>query len=564
MQSLTVSMATSMEDPIEKREKEESGAPHFSSKLGLICSCLGCVVGTGNIWRFPRIVANNSENEGGLVFLIVWMIFLFLWSSPMLIIEYGTGRYTKKAIIGSFRELLGDKAAWCGAWISMVTFLISCYYSVVLGWCFYYVFYCIANELPDDDVVSTEIFNDFAKESYWPILTHALALLTAGFAVIKGVKTFEKVNMVLVPVLLLIIMFTFVWSLTREYADYGIKFLFTPDWESLGKPRLWVDAISQNAFDTGAGMGLMIPYSSFMTRDHAIVKYATLIPATNNVVSLVCGMLIFSTVFSTLITSRPSIGRNDIVTILKTSGPASTGLTFIWIPVLFSTLGTFGRVLAILFFFCLSCAGVTSLISNMELVCHTLEDFGLPRKFGMPGTVLLLFGVGVMSAVDINILTNQDFVWAFALLINGLMLQFLVVKYGLNKFRLDMFNNYGTDDWKLPSFWKWIVLIIAPIEAFVILVWWVVDLIQDEDDADDKWYEFGTETFMVTIVQWISLALFVILINMMWLYCKRLYGKSDETIRLLGHNRKSSAGELDFHRSVGVPAQEITVKDVKL
>lgn len=558
-------MATSLDDPIEQRERNNQATPRFNTKLGLICSCLGCVVGTGNIWRFPRIVANNSENEGGLVFLLVWMVFLFLWSSPMLLIEYGTGRYTKKAIIESFRKILGDKAAWCGAWISMVTFLISCYYSVVLGWCFYYVYYCIAHELPEGEDVSLNIFKDFAEESYWPILTHALALLTAGSAVIKGVKTFEKVNMILVPVLLVIILFTFVWSLTREYADYGIKFLFTPDWESFGKPRLWVDAISQNAFDTGAGMGLMIPYSAFMTRDHAIVKYATLIPATNNVVSLVCGIMIFSTVFSTLITNRPFLQRSDIVTILKTSGPASTGLTFIWIPVLFSSLGTFGRVLSILFFLCLSCAGVTSLISNMELVCHTLEDFGLPRKFGMPGTVLLTFGVGVMSATNIDILTNQDFVWAFALLINGLMLQYLVIKYGLEKFRQHMFNDHGIDDWKLPAFWKWIVLVIAPIEALVILVWWAVDLIQNEADLDEKWYEFGTETFMVTIVQWISLALFVITINIVWLFCKRFFGKSDETIHLLGHRNISET--MDVYQGVEVTndgKESSMVKDIKL
>jgi hypothetical protein len=38
--------------------------PMFKSKLGLVLSCLGCVVGTGNIWRYPRIVANNSGDQG--------------------------------------------------------------------------------------------------------------------------------------------------------------------------------------------------------------------------------------------------------------------------------------------------------------------------------------------------------------------------------------------------------------------------------------------------------------------------------------------------------------------
>ena len=64
----------------------------------------------------------------------------------------------------------------------------------------------------------------------WPLLTHFIAVLIAGVSVTKGVKTIEKVSMVLVPLLLLIILFTFVWSLTREYADYGIKFLFSPKW----------------------------------------------------------------------------------------------------------------------------------------------------------------------------------------------------------------------------------------------------------------------------------------------------------------------------------------------
>ena len=45
-------------------------------------------------------------------------------------------------------------------------------------------------------------------------------------------------------------------------------------------------------------------------------------------------------------------------------------------PVLFSTVGTFGRVLAVLFFLCLSFAGITSLMSNFELMTHTFQDFG--------------------------------------------------------------------------------------------------------------------------------------------------------------------------------------------
>ncbi len=36
----------------------------FSSSLGVMLSMMGSVVGTGNIWRFPRIVANHAEHGG--------------------------------------------------------------------------------------------------------------------------------------------------------------------------------------------------------------------------------------------------------------------------------------------------------------------------------------------------------------------------------------------------------------------------------------------------------------------------------------------------------------------
>ena len=44
-------------------------------------------------------------------------------------------------------------------------------------------------------------------------------------------------------------------------------------------------------------------------------------------------------------------------------------------PLLYGSLSG-GRVLAVLFFFCITLAGLSSLISILELCVHVLEDFG--------------------------------------------------------------------------------------------------------------------------------------------------------------------------------------------
>ena len=75
-------------------------AKTFSSEFSTIMTGLGAAVGTGNIWRFPRILAKNVRPGGGLGFLISWFLSLFFWSIPMVILEYGLGR-TKFRIISS-------------------------------------------------------------------------------------------------------------------------------------------------------------------------------------------------------------------------------------------------------------------------------------------------------------------------------------------------------------------------------------------------------------------------------------------------------------------------------
>lgn len=65
-----------------------------------------------------------------------------------------------------------------------------------------------------------------------------------------------------------------------------------------------------------------------MTRKNGVVRIGTLTPLCNNFVSLLCGILVFSCVFSVLIQEGYSDDR--ILEIIQENGPANTGLTFIW------------------------------------------------------------------------------------------------------------------------------------------------------------------------------------------------------------------------------------------
>ena len=91
------------------------GQEQFGSRWGLVLATLGMAVGTGNIWRFPRIVASN----GGGSFLVAWAVFLLLWSVPLMIVEFSFGKRARLGPVGAFRRLAGEGSGWMGGWVAL-------------------------------------------------------------------------------------------------------------------------------------------------------------------------------------------------------------------------------------------------------------------------------------------------------------------------------------------------------------------------------------------------------------------------------------------------------------
>ncbi len=486
----------------------------FSSRLGLLLSVLGIAVGTGNIWRFPRIVAQNGGDEGAAAFLVAWLIFLVVWSVPLIIAEYALGRKGRMGVVGTFARVAGKRFAWMGAFVGFVATAIMFYYSVVAGWCVFYFQEMLLNPLPLTKEAAEGVWNGFQGGGF-PIAFHAFAMGFGALAVWKGVSSIERVNKVLIPILLLIVIISLVRAVTLSGAGAGLTFLFTPQWELLTRPKVWLEALTQNAWDTGAGWGLILTYGAYMQHKHGVVKNAFITGVGNNAVSLMAAIIIFGTVFATL---GAEMSQAEVLQVMKDSGPASTGLTFIWMPQLFAKMPA-GSVFAVLFFLGLSFAAFSSLISMIELTTRVFVDGGLPRRKAIAAVCGVGFLLGIPSAVNLNVLGNQDFVWGVALMISGAFVAFATVRYGVRRFRLDCVDG-SPGDWSAGRVWDLLIGYVVPVLAVVLLVWWLYQA--TTSSFTEAWYDpFEPYSAMTCLVQWGAALLILIALNR-WMAARTL------------------------------------------
>ena len=338
-----------------------SVSERFTSRWGMILSVIGIAVGTGNIWRFPRIAATN----GGGTFLIPWVAFLFLWGIPLIMAEFAIGKKSRRGAVGSFARMMGNRFAWMGGYVGVVAVGIMFYYSVVAGWCIRYFLLAASGQLlalPDH----SSAWESFIGSQWQPVIFHFAAISICALVVSRGVVSgIERVNRVLVPCLLLMIVVSALRAVTLPGSFRGLVFLFTPDFSELTNAAVWLQALTQNAWDTGAGWGLILTYAIYMRRQEDVPLNAVLIGFGNNSVSLLAGTTVFCTVFA--------LAPGNAQELIRTPGPANTGLTFIWIPQLFAQMPG-GSLFAVIFFLALSFAAISSLISMVELATRILID----------------------------------------------------------------------------------------------------------------------------------------------------------------------------------------------
>jgi len=470
----------------------------FVSRWGLILAALGMAIGTGNIWRFPRVMAAN----GGGSFLIPWLIFLFTWSIPLLVVESAMGKKSRRGTVGAFTALLGEKSAWKGAFIGFCSMAIGFYYCVIAGWCVFYMASSFAGRLQGQD---TQVYWDkFSGSGILQMLFLFIALGTCALIVRRGISGgIEKVNRILIPSLFVILAIAAVRAVTLPGAEAGMNFLFTFRLEALTDYRIWLEALTQSAWSTGAGYGLLLTYAAYMPKNQNIVFSAVTTGLGNNSASLLAAIALIPAVFAVL----PYQQALDTVT---ASGPASTGITFIFFPRLLEQIGGGATIIMPLFFLGLTFAAISSMISMFELGVRNFCDFGMARPKAIRLLFVISLALGAPSALSLAFLSNQDWVWGLGLMVSGFFFALAARQVGSRKFREEWVNT--TPGWKIGRKFTWVVFWLIPIQFVVMIGWWFYQAVV-VIDPEAWWNPMRVFSLGTVLAQWLVVIVLLKILN---------------------------------------------------
>ncbi|BAE81287.1 sodium-dependent transporter [Chlamydia felis Fe/C-56] len=475
----------------------------FSSRLGFIFSMMGIAVGAGNIWRFPRIAAQNGSGA----FILIWLLFLFIWSIPLIIIELSLGKLTRKAPIGTLIKLAGSKYAWLGGFVTLVTTCILAYYSNIVGWGLSYFYYSISGKIYAGNNFS-QLWETHYQSSF-PLLFHFLSLFLAYMIIRKGiVQGIEKCNKILIPSFFVCTLILLLRAITLPNAMQGIKQLFSFDLASLSNYKLWLEALTQNAWDTGAGWGLLLVYSGFASKKTGVVSNGALTAISNNIVSLIMGIIVFSTCASLDVLGTTQLQQG--------AGSSSIGIAFIYLPELFTRVpgpDYLAAVFSSIFFLAFATAALSSMISMLFLLTQTLSEFGIKKCTAELSATIIAFILGVPSSLSLAVFANQDTVWGIGLIINGLIFIYAAMHYGLSHLKKKIINSVPGDI-RLNKSFDLMVKYLLPVEGIVLLCWYFYEGLFPEDGH--WWNPISVYSLSSLILQW-STGLIIL-----WCFNKKL------------------------------------------
>ncbi len=412
---------------------------HWSGSLGFVLAAAGSAIGLGNIWKFPYITGEN----GGGAFVLVYLLCIAVIGLPVMICEIAIGRRTQRNPVGAFHELspatsllahgIGLAVLLTGAslllfrvwgWGAVLIavgllifrfgwtlvgfmgvvagFTILSFYSVVAGWTLGYILEAVTGRLNFTEVAQAkEFFGGFITNPAWAIGCHIAFMLMCIAIVAGGVKKgIERWSKILMPLLLLLLVALIIRALTLPGSTAGVRFYLRPDFSRITAQSVLI-ALGHAFFSLSLGMGAMITYGSYLSREQNLLSSSFSIVVLDTVIALMAGLAIFPAVFA------------------YGFGPdAGPGLVFQVLPTVFHRM-PLGVLWAAIFFLLLLVAALTSAISLLEVVtAYFIDERKWPRSratWVMGGLITLL---GVLCAISVADWSRLEFlhralVWAF-------------------------------------------------------------------------------------------------------------------------------------------------------
>jgi len=364
----------------------------WASNFGFLMAAVGSAVGLGNIWGFPYKMGKG----GGFAFLIIYLALVILVGSVVMLGELALGRKTGKGVMGTYLEF-SKKYAWMGFMSVVSGFLILSFYSVLGGMVMRYMLAFLIEILGLDGFAGQGLnfFTYLIHDPGGVLFFYALFMILTLVIVMGGVeKGIEKFSAVAMPALFFILLFVIVYVAFQPGAGAGYGFMFKPDFSVFTDPEIgffevFKSAAGQMFFSLSLGMGCMMTYGSYLSKQENLQKNAVIIPLADSLIAVLAGMAVM-----------PACAAFGVD---YANGP---GLLFVSMQTVFANMGSFGNFVGFLFYFLVFIAALTSSISILE-VCTAFQidrDLSKGKEPNRKRTSciygLLIFIFGLPVALD--------------------------------------------------------------------------------------------------------------------------------------------------------------------
>ena len=353
---------------------------NFASRWGFILASVGSAVGMANVWGFPNKLGSN----GGGAFLLIYLMFVVIFSYVGLPAEFAMGRRAATGTLGAYENAWATRGKTAGkvggllAWLPLAGSLcIALGYAVIVT----YILKALVDSLVGT-LMSTDAgawFGAFSSTPYGVIPYHVIVVVGTLLTLYLGARSIEKTNKIMMPLFFIIFLILAVRVAMLPDVSEGYRFMFTPRWEALKDPMIWIWAMGQAFFSlsvTGSGM---IVYGAYLSKDEDVVGVAQHTALFDTIAAVVAALVIIPACFSYGL----DVG----------AGPS---LLFVTLPTILQDI-PLGRLFAIILYLAMIFAGISSLQNMFEAVAESLlHKFPkLSRTAVLALLCVLCLGIGI-------------------------------------------------------------------------------------------------------------------------------------------------------------------------